>query len=187
MDRRSITLVSTRTRRTRTRDVDAHARSWTRTHDGCTRTLVNAHTRRLRTHKRCYRERTRDVKATHDWECAHATITHAHDTSTLRHARERTHTARTHTRGSCNARSWTHTHTRRPRANAIMHARTRTHWVEGERCRNWFDGPLEYISIGQQATHCNWRRRSSHLFALDTDCFRGQLCRVYASNWCIFM
>ena len=127
MDRRSITLVSTRTRRTRTWDVDAHARSWTRTHDGCTRTLVNAHTRRLRTHKRCYRERTRDVKAMYDWERAHATITHAHDTSTLWHAREKTHTARTHTRGSCNARSWTHTHTYTTTTCECDHARTHTY------------------------------------------------------------
>ena len=54
MDRRFITLVTARTRRTRTGDVD-----------GCTRTVVDAHTRRLRTHKRCHRARTRDVNATH--------------------------------------------------------------------------------------------------------------------------
>ena len=121
MDRRSITLVSTRTRRTR--DVDAHARSWTRTHDGCTRTLVNAHTRRLRTHKRCYRERTRDVKATHDWERAHATITHAHDDAQARpwenahgtHAHERfmqCTLVNTHTTTTCECdHARTHTYT----------------------------------------------------------------------------
>ena len=57
MDRRSITLVSTRTRRTRCR---------------CTRTLVNAHTRRLHTHAR---ERT------------HATAAHAQEMLPRTHTR----------------------------------------------------------------------------------------------------
>ena len=41
------------------------------------------------------------------------------------------------------------------------------------------EGGLEYISIGQQATHCNWRRRSSHLFVIDR-----LLSRTAMSSFC---
>ena len=83
---RARTLVTTLKRRTR--DVGAHARSWTHTHNGRTRTrdvtahahetsmqrtLVNAHTRRPRTNTR--RRRARTLVNTHTMAtcaCEHA-------------------------------------------------------------------------------------------------------------------
>ena len=139
MGRRSIALVTTRTRRTRdvnsqhardnshtayTHETSTRSHARERTHDGCARTrdvtahahetsmqrtLVNAHTRRPRTHTR--RRRTRTLVRI---RTRHARIRDVHAT----HARERTHT---HDDDHVRVRARTHT---------LMYA-----GVEGERSR----------------------------------------------------
>ena len=148
---RARTLVTTRTRRTCTRDVDVHARSWQHAHDANAHemsmqpTLVKSHnTRRPRTHTR--HRRARMLVRTHT---RHACTRYTH----AKHAREHTPTMAT--------RKCEHAHTR---------ARCGKRWEV-----SLFNDGHVWIRFNCTASDALSRRmRYSHLYVVDTDNCRGQ-------------